>query len=148
MTCQVETPTRTSKAKPSPNSAGQKGKNTVSIYFELDGLDDVADDAFKVESYKTNVSLTIASVAGLDEYAKAVNATGRENRFLVEDERRGTISSGESNAARPRFNTSCGSSRDTNPTEAVWVIRHTRWTDLNTMSSTEARLGSRRLARW
>ena len=41
-----------------------EGKNTVSIYFELDGLDDVADDAFKVESDKTNVPLAIASVAG------------------------------------------------------------------------------------
>ena len=41
-----------------------EGKNTVSIYLELDGLDDVTDDAFKVESGKTNVSLTIASVAG------------------------------------------------------------------------------------
>ena len=39
-------------------------KNTVSIYLELDGLDDVADDVFKVESCKTNVSLTTASVAG------------------------------------------------------------------------------------
>ena len=41
-----------------------EGKNTVSIYLELDGLDDVTDDALKVESGKTNVSLTIASVAG------------------------------------------------------------------------------------
>ena len=39
-------------------------KNTVSIHLELDGLDDVADDALKVESDKTNVSVTIASVAG------------------------------------------------------------------------------------
>ena len=41
-----------------------EGKNAVSIDLELDGLDDVADDAFKAESGKTNVSLTIASVAG------------------------------------------------------------------------------------
>ena len=41
-----------------------EGKNTASIYLELDGLDDVGDDAFKLESDKTNVSLTIASVAG------------------------------------------------------------------------------------
>ena len=41
-----------------------EGKNTVSIYIELDGLDDVTEDAFKAESDKTNVSLTIASVAG------------------------------------------------------------------------------------
>ena len=40
-----------------------EGKNTVNIYIELDGLDDVTDDAFKAESGKTNVSLTIASVA-------------------------------------------------------------------------------------
>ena len=38
-------------------------KNAVSIYLELDGLDDVTDDALKVESGKTNVSLTIASAA-------------------------------------------------------------------------------------
>ena len=31
-----------------------EGKNTVSMYLELDGLDDVAGDAFKVESDKTN----------------------------------------------------------------------------------------------
>ena len=46
MTDQVETPT------------------TVSIYLELDCFDDVGDGAFKVESGKTNVSLTIASGAG------------------------------------------------------------------------------------
>ena len=33
------------------------------IYLDLDGLDDVTEDAFKAESGKTNVSLTIASVA-------------------------------------------------------------------------------------
>ena len=41
-----------------------EGKNAVNIYLELDGLDDVTEDAFKAESGKTNVSLTIASVAG------------------------------------------------------------------------------------
>ena len=41
-----------------------EGKNAVSIHLELDGLDDVTEDAFKAESGKTNVSLTIASVAG------------------------------------------------------------------------------------
>ena len=41
-----------------------EGKNAVNIYTELDGLDDVAEDASKAESGKTNVSLTIASVAG------------------------------------------------------------------------------------
>ena len=40
-----------------------EGKNAVSIYLELDGLDDVTDDALKVESGKTNVSLTIPSAA-------------------------------------------------------------------------------------
>ena len=39
-------------------------KKTVSIYLELDGLDDVADDAFRVESDKTNVPLTFAPFAG------------------------------------------------------------------------------------
>ena len=46
-----------------------------------------------------------------DECAMAANVTamarGRENRFLVESERRESISCGESNAARPRFITSC-----------------------------------------
>ena len=41
-----------------------EGKNTVSIFLEHDGLDDETDDAFRVESDKTNVSLTIASVVG------------------------------------------------------------------------------------
>ena len=41
-----------------------EGKNAVNIYLELDGLDDVTEDAFKAESGMTNVSLTIASVAG------------------------------------------------------------------------------------
>ena len=36
----------------------------VNIYLELDGLVDVTEDAFKAESDKTNVSLTITSVAG------------------------------------------------------------------------------------
>ena len=45
-------------------------KTTVSIYLEPDGLDDVADDAFKVESGKTNVSLAIASVAGKRRISK------------------------------------------------------------------------------
>ena len=39
-------------------------KKTMSTYIELDGLDDVAEDAFKAESGATDVSLTIASVAG------------------------------------------------------------------------------------
>ena len=41
-----------------------EGKNAVNMYLELDCLDDVTEDAFKAESGKTNVSLTIASVAG------------------------------------------------------------------------------------
>ena len=40
------------------------GKNAVNIHLELDGLDDVTEDASKAESGETNVSLTIASVAG------------------------------------------------------------------------------------
>ena len=40
-----------------------EGKTAVSIFLELDGLDDVTEDASKAESGKTNVSLTIASVA-------------------------------------------------------------------------------------
>ena len=41
-----------------------EGKNAVNIYLELDGLDDVTEDAFKAENGKTKGSLTIASVAG------------------------------------------------------------------------------------
>ena len=52
------------RGEASTKYSGSEWKNTVSIYFELDGLDDVADDAFRVESDKTNVALTIASVAG------------------------------------------------------------------------------------
>ena len=40
------------------------GKNAVNIHLELDGLDDVTEDASKAESGETNVSLNIASVAG------------------------------------------------------------------------------------
>ena len=39
-------------------------KKTVSIYIEQEGLDDVAEDPFKAESDKTDVSLTIDSVVG------------------------------------------------------------------------------------
>ena len=49
-----------------------EGKNTGGIYLELHDWDDVADDAFKVESDKTNVSLTIASVAGKQRIFKLV----------------------------------------------------------------------------
>ena len=52
-----------------------EGRNTVSIHLELDGLDDVTDDAFKVESGKTNVSLTIASVAGKQRIFKLTGLT-------------------------------------------------------------------------
>ena len=41
-----------------------EGKHAVTIYLELDCLDDVTEDALKAESGKTNVSLTIASVTG------------------------------------------------------------------------------------
>ena len=40
------------------------GKKTVSIYIELDSSDDVAEDAFRAEAGETDVSITIASVAG------------------------------------------------------------------------------------
>ena len=49
-----------------------EGKNAVNIYLELDGLDDVTEDVFKAESGKTNVSLTIASVAGKQRIFKLV----------------------------------------------------------------------------
>eukprot|EP00418_Pyrodinium_bahamense_P014305 CAMPEP_0179109352 /NCGR_PEP_ID=MMETSP0796-20121207/50983_1 /TAXON_ID=73915 /ORGANISM="Pyrodinium bahamense, Strain pbaha01" /LENGTH=180 /DNA_ID=CAMNT_0020807455 /DNA_START=81 /DNA_END=623 /DNA_ORIENTATION=- len=40
------------------------GKKRVSIYIELPGLDDVADDALLAESGEKSVSLTIASLGG------------------------------------------------------------------------------------
>ena len=40
------------------------GKKTVSIYIELDSLDDVAEDTFRAEAGETKVSVTIASVDG------------------------------------------------------------------------------------
>ena len=39
-------------------------KKTVSIYIELDGLDDVVEQAFRAGAGDTDVSITIASVAG------------------------------------------------------------------------------------
>merc|ERR1719436_1040203 len=39
-------------------------KKTVSIYIELDGLDDLPEDAFTVSSGETEVSLVIANLAG------------------------------------------------------------------------------------
>ena len=52
------------QGKPITKYSWSEGKNAVNIYLELDGLDDVTEDAFKAESGKTKVSLTIASVAG------------------------------------------------------------------------------------
>merc|ERR1719382_1278252 len=40
------------------------GKKQVSIYIELEGLDDLAEDAFKAESGEKNVSLVIDKIAG------------------------------------------------------------------------------------
>ncbi|CAK9045779.1 unnamed protein product [Durusdinium trenchii] len=40
------------------------GKKQVSIYIELDGLDDCTDDMFQATSGETDVSLTITKVAG------------------------------------------------------------------------------------
>jgi len=40
------------------------GKKQVSIYIELEGLDDVADDAIQSESGANEVSLTIAGIKG------------------------------------------------------------------------------------
>ena len=69
-----------------------------------------------------------------DESAKAANATA-----MREAENTDLSLKTKDNAARPRLGSLV---------EAVWVIQHTSRTDLDTMSSTEARLGSRRLARW
>ena len=64
MTDQVETPTKNVQGEAITKYCWSGGKNSVSNYLERDGLCDVADDAFKIESGKTNISLTIASVAG------------------------------------------------------------------------------------
>eukprot|EP00928_Gymnodinium_smaydae_P059416 TRINITY_DN4273_c0_g3_i3.p1 TRINITY_DN4273_c0_g3~~TRINITY_DN4273_c0_g3_i3.p1 ORF type:complete len:203 (+),score=85.37 TRINITY_DN4273_c0_g3_i3:63-671(+) len=40
------------------------GKKQVSIYIELDGLDELADDAFVTDSGSNEVSLTIANLGG------------------------------------------------------------------------------------
>merc|ERR1712118_518418 len=40
------------------------GKKLVSIYIELEGLDDVADDALTTTSGEKEVTLTIASIGG------------------------------------------------------------------------------------
>merc|ERR1719346_919549 len=40
------------------------GKKAVSIYIELEGIDDVADDALAVDSGEKQVSLTIAALNG------------------------------------------------------------------------------------
>jgi hypothetical protein len=40
------------------------GRNRVSIHIELDGMDDVADDAFVITSAEREVTLAIAGVAG------------------------------------------------------------------------------------
>merc|ERR1712129_672016 len=40
------------------------GKKTVSIYIELEGLDDLADDDFVVNSGEREVSMGIAALAG------------------------------------------------------------------------------------
>merc|ERR1740129_26686 len=40
------------------------GKKRVSIYIEMDGLDEVADDALTTEAGEKDVSFTIASIGG------------------------------------------------------------------------------------
>ena len=55
-------------------------KNTANSYLEFDGLDDVAHDAFKAKSDKTNVSLTIASVAGKQRIFKLTGLAHEINR--------------------------------------------------------------------
>ena len=83
-----------------------EGKNTVSTYLELDGLDDVTDDAFKVESDKTNVSLTIASVAGKQRIFKLTGRTKSQASKLPrrKENRRFTLSS---RRTKRRLGTSC-----------------------------------------
>merc|ERR1712151_441168 len=40
------------------------GKKAVSIYIEMDGLDEVADDAFSITSGESDVTFTIVAIAG------------------------------------------------------------------------------------
>ena len=82
--------------------------------------DEVAQESQVISNGNANIQVAQVNfqheISDPDECAKASNVTAMreaENRFLVEGERRETISSGESNAARNRFITSCGSPRDT-----------------------------------
>ena len=70
------------------------GKKTVSIYIELDGLDDVAEDAFRAEAGETDVSITIVSVAGkqrtfrftgLANEITGVEVAQRKGRQLIDE---------------------------------------------------------------
>merc|ERR1719282_756183 len=40
------------------------GKKAVSIYIEMDGLDEVADDSFSISSGESDVTFTIAAIGG------------------------------------------------------------------------------------
>ena len=68
-----------------------EGKNTASIYLELDGLDVVTDDAFKVQSYKTKVSLTIASVAGKQRIVITAFGARNHRRQSCPEERKTNV---------------------------------------------------------
>ena len=86
------------------NYSWSERENAVNIYLELDGLDDVTDDAFKVQSGKTNVSLTIASVAGKHRIFKGA----RNHRRLCCAEERKTNGLPEVRVeGKRRLSTSC-----------------------------------------
>jgi len=51
------------------------GKKQVSIYIELEGLDDVAEDALQAESGANEVSLTIAGIKGARRRFSMTNLT-------------------------------------------------------------------------
>ena len=55
----------------------------MSIHIELEGLDDVAADTFKAKSGKTDVSLTIASVAGKRRTFKLTGLASEITRVKV-----------------------------------------------------------------
>ena len=54
------------------NYSWSEGKNAVSIYIELDGLDDVTDDAFKVESGKTMFLLPSLQSRASSEFSSSL----------------------------------------------------------------------------
>ena len=114
--------------------------------------DEVAQEFQVISNGHTNIDGPQVNlqneISDPDEYAKAADATAMREAertdvsLKTKDEKRSRVAN--PTPPDPEFINSCGSPRDSICTEAVWVIQHTSWTDLNTMSSTEARLGKQK----